>query len=99
MLIFSGFLLGNVSAASPTVTVQGGNALDIGNMTSNLSSAQWWELHWYYPVLIVGFLIVAFAGYSRHWALFLLGVGIELFCYLYMMTAGTMMDVFTGLNL
>jgi hypothetical protein len=66
---------------------------------TNVSSVEYWTLHWYYPVLIIGFLTAAIAGYTRHWLIFLLGVCIELFCYLYMMSGGVMVGWLTGTGL
>lgn len=72
--------------------------LSVGNDTqvTNLTSMDYWVLHWYYPMMVVGFLIAAIAGYTRHWLIFILGIGIELFCYLYMMSGGVMIGWLTG---
>ena len=82
----------------------GGNDAVVLDSFSNLTGAnftntEWLVLHWYYPAMVVGLVVILLAAYSRHFLIMLLGVALIVFAYLYMTSGGVLVGFLTGTGL
>lgn len=85
----------NVDIPDTDFTIDNGTD-NITDTESPFTTSDYWVLHWYYPGMALGALVAAFSVFTRHWLIFIAGISLVIFSYLYMTSAGVMLGWLTG---